>query len=171
MDSYVENVKLYVYKPFLDAENVADGKTVDDYAQQMYYSYDSMKAGALTNVKIHVAKANANTNDMTIFTNLDITDNADASQFHVSADKFTSFATVVSDNGTYSTSNKVDFNRSLIKTIEQDTRHNDRLRTVTVTMLPVSVSSTVDTNGITQITETVRKDANTVTLTGAKGEK
>lgn len=180
LDSYVDDVKLYIYKPFLDAENVAAGKTVDDYVQEDSYFYDSLKydvtnnVNVNTNVKIHIAKANTHTKDMNIYTNLDVTydaANPNASQFYVGADKFTSFSSVNSDDATHSADPFVDFDRTHIMSIQQDTRYNDRLRTVTVTMLPVSVSSTVDASGVTQITETVRQDANTVTLTGAKGEK
>jgi len=104
-------------------------------------------------VAIHVAKANNNVKDAKIFTNLNTEDNGTNSQFFIASSTFSSFSEVKSSNASYASLNMADYDRSLILPIDADTRYDDRLRTVTVTMLPAD------------------QHANTVILSGAKGEK
>jgi len=181
IDNYVDDVKLYVYKPFLDAENVADGKTETDYTKVDSYLYDSLKYNEdenrydLIKTKINIASANNSVKEVDIYTNLDVEDNGAASQFFVDHTTFSNFDFVDSDKAADDASlegaAKQSYTRSKIMSIDQDTRYNDRLRTVTVSMIPVELTSTENADGSTEITESVRDDANTVTLTGAKGEK
>lgn len=184
IDNYVETeedgepkVKLYIYKPHLDAINVASGTTINDYEKKDNYTYTTIAPSAddlaseaaykqflLDNsVAIHVAKANDSVSNVKIFTNLNTEDNGDQSQFFDDADAFGSFTFVKSDNTAFASSPKVDFDKALIKPISEDTRYDDRLRTVTITLIPIETDDAGN--------EVVRDDANTVILTGPKGEK
>lgn len=183
IDNYVDDVKLYIYKPFLDAVNVADGKTEADYTKEDSYLYQSYKynsdegvnAYELVKTKINVASANNTVKEVDIYTNLDVEDKGVASQFFVDASAFNNFSFVfsdkVADDASLASADKQSYTRSKIMSIDQDTRYNDRLRTVTVSMIPVKLTSTENPDGSTSVTESVRDNANTVTLTGAKGEK
>ncbi len=157
IDSYVEGVKLYLYKPFLDAENMSQNKTENDYNQESAYEYTTNVAGVNKRVKIHVAKAHNDIKNVNIFTNIYAFDLPGYRQFYVDALAFKpTFNSVVSDDPAYASSVKQSYDMNLIKPISQDTRYDDRLRTVTVTMVPVNEAPTT---------------ANSVTLSGAKGEK
>ena len=169
IDNYVEDVKIYLYKPFSDAINVTDNASYSDViaGKSDTYTYttkaptDADKASEtayesflLNNaVAIHVAKANNNVKDAKIFTNLNTEDNGTNTQFFIASSTFSSFSEVKSSNASYASLNMADYDRSLILPIDADTRYDDRLRTVTVTMLPAD------------------QHANTVILSGAKGEK
>ena len=165
IDNYVEGVKLYLYKPFKDAINVTDNAS---YTKRDNYTYTTKAPSAtdkasetayenflLNNaVHIHVAKDNADVKDVNIYTNLNTEDNGTNSQFFVSSSTFTSFDNEVkSGRNGYESATVVDYDRSLILPIDADTRYDDRLRTVTVKMVPAD------------------QHANTVILSGAKGEK
>ena len=193
IDNYVEGVKLYLYKPYNDAQNVAN--KVDIYSKDSYvYTKTAPSASVKSDadlyqafkkdnaVNIHIVKANSSVLDKntTIYTNLDTNAIKDsdksniiynskvkeedktkqAIQFYCDTSIFdgeesynkVANESVVSDvksNGT----TKVGFNPAYIKSINEDTRTDDRLKSVTVIMEPVSGNT------------------NTVRLSGAKGEK
>lgn len=185
IDNYVEDVKLYLYKPHLDAINVSTGITEADYERKENYTYTTVSPSAddlisdiayeqflLDNaVKIHVANANSNVERMTIFTNLNTEDNGPNSQFFVDKAAYGSFSGIHSEKEAYKSADKANFDRTLIKPISEDTRYDDRLRNVTVTLLPIETdnygNAVTDNSG----NKVIRKDANTVILSGAKGEK
>lgn len=186
IDNYVKDAKLYIYKPHMDAVNVSNGASETTYEQKDYYTYTTVapEADDLASeaayeqfikdniVNIHVANANSAVEDMTIFTNLDLnTYGSTISQFSVSAADLSTFSYIKSERAEHSASNMVDFDRTKIKSIDEDTRYDDRLRTVTVKLLPIKTDS--DGNIMTDASgnPVVRDDANTVILTGAKGEK
>lgn len=166
VDNYVKDAKLYIYKPNKDAIDTASNNASSKY-DLGYYTYTTKAPDAddlasetaykqflMDNaVAIHIAKANENVEDMKIFTNLDVKDNGSKSQFFVSSAVYGAFDDIKSDNPTYSSLTLKDYDRNLIKTLSDDTRYNDRLRTVTVTLIPKDGNS------------------NTVILTGPKGEK
>lgn len=176
VDNYVKDAKLYIYKPNKDAIDTASNNASSKY-DLGYYTYTTKAPDAddlasetaykqflMDNaVAIHIAKANENVEDMKIFTNLDVKDNGSKSQFFVSSAVYGAFDDIKSDNPTYSSLTLKDYDRNLIKTLSDDTRYNDRLRTVTVTLIPMEL----DDSG----NKVKRDDANTVILTGPKGEK
>ncbi len=187
IDNYVKDAKLYIYKPVDHAIYAASGSAkqaeydkkmdsytyttvapeADDLASQTAYEQFLMD----NSVAIHVAKAHSDVEDMAIYTNLNTEDNGSKSQFFASASEFTAFNLVNSEKAAYSGFPKQDYDRTLIKPISEDTRYDDRLRTVTVTMIPIKTDNSgniiYDQNG----NEVVRDDANTIILTGPKGEK
>lgn len=188
VDNYVKGAKIYIYKPHMDAVNVSVGANEGTYEQKEYYSYttvapdedDLASESAYEQfvkdhlVTIHVANANDSVKsaETKIFTNLDLNVyDSTKSQFAVSASEFTTFIDIKSDRAEHNASNFVDFEETNILSIDDDTRYDDRLRTVTVTLLPIQTDSdgnvVVDASG----KSVVRDDANTVILTGAKGEK
>lgn len=191
IDNYVDGVKLYMYKPSSDAQNVASGAT--GYTSDSYVYTKTAPTATVRNnvsayqtfkkdnaVRIHIAKANSSVEDKftTIYTNLDtnaINDNGtvvynpklsnvqttnQAVQFYCDNNMYTDTGLynivankyVVSDNASMG-KDKVQFNSAYIKSLNDDTRTEDRLKSVTVIMEPVSANT------------------NTVRLTGAKGEK
>ncbi len=186
IDNYVEDAKLYLYKPYRDAINVSTGIDESSYTKKDSYTYTTVAPSAddlaseaayeqflLDNsVGIYVANANANVEKMTIYTNLNTEDNGSQSQFFVRSVVFSQFSElfVTSEKEIYKSSPRTDFDRSLIKPLSEDTRYDDRLRTVTITLLPVETDSAgnVIYSGGKAV---VRDDANTVILTGPKGEK
>lgn len=184
IDNYVDDLKLYLYKPYRDALNITASATDANYELKDKHTYttrkptDAEKSSEATYkqflidnaVKINVAKANANVKDVNIYTNLDTDVYVDKSQFHTSASVYGDFnydaadkSGVTSDKTNYVGQPFADYDRSFILPIDADTRYDDRLRTVTVTMLPI----TIDASGA----EVVDEFANKVVLSGAKGEK
>lgn len=170
LDSDVPDVKLYLYKPFKDAMNVAANVTDADYLQQVQ-TFTTTSGG--DNVKIHLAKVDGSEN-VRIYTNLNTElDPTKTHQFEfddlvkmytdengslVSKKVFTDVET---DITTKTTSTKVPFvavdpsdsTNVYLKSIQDDARYDSRLQSITVTMEPVT------------------ENVNTVRLTGAKGEK
>ncbi len=193
IDNYVDGVKLYIYKPYSDAQNVASGASSSTYSKGTYVYTKTAPSAAVradatqlatfnknNAVKIHIVKANSSVLDKytTIYTNLDANavdkngtvnykpsvSPADYSnqvvQFHCDTDIYDGTnsynlkanSTLVSDVPSKGT-DKEEFNPDYIKSIDDDTRYDDRLKSVTVIMEPVSANT------------------NTVRLSGAKGEK
>lgn len=166
MDCYVEGVKLYLYKPFKDALSVSNSITDSEYKQGTYvYTTEFADAATRANettlaahnqshaVKIHMTKMNNNVKDVLIYTNLDITPNL---QFYCDDTLYSTapYDGILSDNTVGSSiTNKEAYDVNYIKSLSDDVRYDNRLKTVTVTMAPVSANT------------------NTVVLTGAKGEK
>lgn len=197
IDNYVDDVKLYLYKPNKDAINIAANGSASacdaNYELKDFYTYTtrkptdteksteaSYKQFCIDNaVNIHVAKANASIKDVKIYTNLDTNVYVDKSQFHVTAPTvFDDFkykedvkTGVRSDKTATGVDVFADYDRNLILPIDADTRYDDRLRTVTVTMLPIKTDSSgnavLDGSGA----EVIDEYANKVVLSGAKGEK
>ncbi len=167
VDNYVEGAKIYLYKPYKDAHNAAAGVTDSAYEKKDSYTYTTTAPSAdilddevayeqflLENsVAIHVVKGNSTCELANIYTNLNIEDNADNSQFFVDSSVFNFDFVGTGEDGTV-TDSKADYDRSYIKSIAEDTRYDDRLKTVTVMMKPVDDDA-----------------ANTVRFAGAKGEK
>ncbi len=209
IDNYVDDVKLYLYKPYKDAINIAANGSASAcdaiYELKDFYTYTTRKPTETEKsteatykqfcidnaVNIHIAKANSSIKDVKIYTNLDTNVYIDKSQFHVTAYpadsnaseklfkdfEYTSNSTtgessgVRSDKNTSGADTFMDYDRGLILPIDADTRYDDRLRTVTVTMLPIKTDSSgnavLDGSGA----EVIDEYANKVVLSGAKGEK
>lgn len=158
IDNHVDDAKLYIYKPFQDAMNVAENIDSTSYAQGTYTYYTHETGDSRRSVvNINIANVNSAVKPMNIFTNLDVTDNGADSQFVCNAAFFNStdkVKEIESDNEASATLTvKTEFDRTYLKSLDEDVRYNDRLKTVTVTVAPVS------------------ENANTISLTGAKGEK
>ena len=185
----IDEPKLYLYKPFKDASSVSVGVSDSDYEHVDNYTYTTKTPSASiknnktayeqflldNSVAIHLAHSNDQVFDMKVYTNLNTADNGDKSQFFYSAGDFNKtihdsvydkdiiidFDFVKSDFEIYKTYPKADFPRENLNSLDKDTRYDDRLRTVTVSLIPIESANS----------DVVRDNANTVRLSGAKGEK
>lgn len=159
VDNYVEDVKLYLYKPFNDQLNKSMNIGEDKYEKNTTYTYYTTKA-AYDNkstsgiVNVHLGKADTSVKNMSIYTNLKIDDQFTCDTFS------TKFVDIKSDRAGVAGTREKFLDEELIdgKTVRylnqiaDDVRKENRLYTVTVTLTP-------DYEG-----------NNTVSLTGAKGE-
>ncbi len=163
IESLVEDVKIYMYKPANDALTVANGGSnysgtvinpLDPSGPKIDYDdvnavqeYKISKDNS-TPVKIHVADMDSNSKKTTIVTNLNIANN-----FVYDSACSSLFDNVSPTPGSIEAFCQEENGKKYIIPLNEDTRINNRLKSVTVTMTPDTV------------------DANTVSLTGAKGEK
>ena len=183
----IQEPKLYLYKPFNDASSVSVGTGTYEHVENYTYTTKAPSASIKNNktayeqflldnsVAIHLAHANAEVFDMKVYTNLNTEDNGDKSQFFYSAGDFNTtiydatydkniiidFKFVESDFEIYHNYPKADFPKENLNPLDKDTRYDDRLRTVTVSLIPIKNANS----------DEVRDNANTVRLSGAKGEK
>lgn len=159
VDNYVEDAKLYLYKPFNDQLNKSMNIGEDEYEKNTTYTYYTTQSAYENKttsgiVDIHLGKANTSVKNMSIYTNLKIED-----QF--TCDAITGkFIDVKSDRTGVAGSREafveeeiIDGNKvRYLNQIADDIRKENRLYTVTVTLTPDYAGN------------------NTVSLTGAKGE-
>lgn len=173
-----KDTKIYLYKPLWDqaistyydeaSKNVVESL---DYTDNFYtvndYGYDPERNIADHQQKVYINMVSANEmgddNSFTVYTNLDITGDRDVTyttdnQFSFNVTYFdTYFKVYTTDAAGITTSTKRtvsqtnNINMTYIKSIEEEESKDNRLYTVTVTLTPVD------------------EEANTVTLTGAKG--
>lgn len=153
IDNYVPDAKLYLYKPYKDALNVANNVDISTYIQDTQ-TYVVENGGA--NVKIHLANSNSSVEDMTIYTNLNIEPDEQFKFVNsfINKNNIEVFSDITSDNSMYASSAaKSAFDSANLKALSDDVRLDSRLQSVTVTMKPVT------------------EKVNTIRITGAKGEK
>lgn len=144
-ENYVPDAKLYLYKPNADHLNISDGKGTGVEEKNKYYTSTSMN----DKVTITLANANPSVVDLNVFTNLLINTPGETSQFAFS--NFDSLFTFVQSDKSGMGNSRTAFDETLLKQIEDDTRYEDRLQTITVNLVPED------------------EGMNSVSLTGAKG--
>ncbi len=151
-ENYVDDVKVYLYKPHEDAYNVANG--VSTYSQGIYeYVTTAVLGGSEIPVNIHLTNISADCKDVQVITNLKksnfVCDTECGTYF---SDTEVPIKNVLKSYGLTKYADNLNIDDYLLN-LSEDVRTDDRLKTVTVTMTP-------DT-----------ENRNTVSLSGAKGEK
>lgn len=147
VDNYVNDAKIYLYKPFGDqmnvVANVSDSAHGDGGTMYKYYQELNASGTPINPVTIHICNANNKGFKSTVYTNID-TSTFDRQKFE------SLFPAVVADDTNANT--RTDY--SEIKELLDDTRESNRLYTINVTLTPAD-----DNAG-----------SHKVSLTGAKGE-
>ena len=162
-DNYVKDAKLYLYKPYYDQMNQGLGVNESSYVRtndNVYYT-DSTKSNK---VSIHLCNANSSVENMKVYTNLDTNIYTGSAKSQFVCDEISGLFTDVNTDKSGQSIVRVPYERdydsdgdgileAYLNPLSEDTRTDNRLYTVTVTVGPVSDNA-----------------YNTICLTGAKGE-
>lgn len=140
IDNYVDDAKIYLYKPFRDQMNVVATVTdAEHVAPSDGYVFYQQNGGSAP-VTIHLCSATSAGSPSNVYTNINL------STFNT--DAFSGFTSVTAEHG----GAREDYTG--LKSLSEDRRTQDRLYTINVILTP----------------DAEAKSANDVSLTGAKGE-